>query len=116
MANTCPVRSQGLFTRLLPLSTGPRNVIRALPLSNIMYGYMSEYTSCGALGIILGIYLLIVVTSVINRVSYFAILPCPYEAGQESQAQAATYRNSKCVKQTVNVSYVNVRGQMLYLC
>src|SRR5215469_17832056 len=84
------VRSQGLFRRLLPLlSTGSRNVIRVLPLSNIMYGYMSEYTSCGALGIILGIYLLIVVTSVINRVSYFAILPCPYEAGQESQAQAA---------------------------
>ena len=39
----------------------------------------------------------------------------PYKARQESQPQATTNRNSKCVKYTMNVSYVNISGPMLDL-
>ena len=56
-----------------------------------------------------------------NRNSVFAfagdqvIFSSPYKPGQESQRQATANRNSKCVKYTMNVSYVNTSGPMLNL-
>jgi hypothetical protein len=49
-------------------------------------------------------------------ISYLRSLSSPYKSGQESQPQAAANRNSKCVKETIHIGYINVGDQVLYLC